>query len=81
MGATAISASVAAQSIEAGLLHAVDLPLPERQFCVPQHKTVIAIAPAMPSWPCPRRTESTHRSLALRLNGVGFEIGRYGAGH
>jgi len=34
MGATAISASVAAPSIEAGLLHPVPLALPERQFHV-----------------------------------------------
>jgi DNA-binding transcriptional LysR family regulator len=32
MGATAISASVVAPSIEAGLLHAVPLKLPDRQF-------------------------------------------------
>ncbi len=38
MGATAISASVAAPSIEAGLLHAVDLALPERHFHVLRHK-------------------------------------------
>ncbi len=38
MGATAISASVAAPSIEAGLLHAVDLPLPERHFHVLRHR-------------------------------------------
>ena len=38
MGATAISASVAAPSIEAGLLHAVDLRLPERQFHVLRHR-------------------------------------------
>ena len=38
MGATAISASVAAPSIEAGLLHAVDLALPERQFHVLRHR-------------------------------------------
>ena len=38
MGATAISASVAAPSIEAGLLHAVDLTLPERQFHVLRHR-------------------------------------------
>ena len=38
MGATAISASVAAPSIEAGLLHAVDLALPERQFRVLRHR-------------------------------------------
>ena len=38
MGATAISASVAAPSIEAGLLHAVDLALPERQFYVLRHR-------------------------------------------
>ena len=37
MGATAISASVAAPSIEAGLLHTVDLPLPERDFHVLHH--------------------------------------------
>jgi DNA-binding transcriptional LysR family regulator len=38
MGATAISASVAASSIEAGLLHRVDLGLPEREFHVIRHK-------------------------------------------
>jgi DNA-binding transcriptional LysR family regulator len=37
MGATAVSASVAAPSIEAGLLHAVPLALPERQFHVLRH--------------------------------------------
>ncbi len=37
MGATAISASVAAPSMEAGLLHAVGLPLPERDFRVLRH--------------------------------------------
>jgi DNA-binding transcriptional LysR family regulator len=37
MGATAISASVAAPSIEAGLLHVVDLALPERAFHVLRH--------------------------------------------
>ena len=37
MGATAISASAAAPSIEAGLLHAVALPLPERYFHVLRH--------------------------------------------
>jgi DNA-binding transcriptional LysR family regulator len=38
LGATAISASVAAPSIEAGLLHKVDLPLPEREFHVLRHR-------------------------------------------
>lgn len=38
MGATAISASVAAPSIEAGLLHTVDLALPERTFHVLRHE-------------------------------------------
>ena len=38
MGATAISASVAAPSIEAGLLVAVASPLPERAFVVLRHK-------------------------------------------
>ena len=38
MGATAISASVAAPSIEAGLLHAVNLALPERRFYVLRHR-------------------------------------------
>ena len=38
MGATAISASVAAPSLEAGLLHAVDLALPERRFYLLRHK-------------------------------------------
>lgn len=37
MGATAISASVAAPGIEAGLLHRVDIPLPERDFYVLRH--------------------------------------------
>jgi DNA-binding transcriptional LysR family regulator len=37
MGATAISASVAAPSIEAGLLHQVQLALPERDFNVLMH--------------------------------------------
>ncbi len=37
MGATAISASAAAPSIEAGLLHAVALALPERDFHVLRH--------------------------------------------
>lgn len=38
MGATAISASVAAPSLEAGLLHALDLTLPERDFHVLRHR-------------------------------------------
>lgn len=38
MGATAISASVAASGIEAGLLSQVHLALPERQFHVLHHK-------------------------------------------
>lgn len=37
MGATAISASVAAPSLEAGLLHQVPLTLPERDFHVLRH--------------------------------------------
>ena len=37
MGATALSASVAAASLEAGLLRPVPLPLPERAFVVLQH--------------------------------------------
>jgi len=37
MGATALSASVAAPSIEAGLLHDVGLALPERDFHVLRH--------------------------------------------
>jgi DNA-binding transcriptional LysR family regulator len=37
MGATALSASVAAPSIEAGLLHPVGLALPERDFHVLRH--------------------------------------------
>ncbi|HEY0182551.1 MAG TPA: LysR family transcriptional regulator [Rhodopila sp.] len=37
MGATAISASVAAPSLEAGLLHQVALTLPERNFSVIRH--------------------------------------------
>lgn len=37
MGATALSASVAAPSIEAGLLHQVGLTLPERAFHVLRH--------------------------------------------
>jgi DNA-binding transcriptional LysR family regulator len=38
LGATAISASVAAPSIEAGLLHQVDFPLPVREFHVLRHR-------------------------------------------
>jgi DNA-binding transcriptional LysR family regulator len=38
LGATAISASVAAPSIEAGLLHQVDFRLPEREFHVLRHR-------------------------------------------
>jgi DNA-binding transcriptional LysR family regulator len=38
LGATAISASVAAPSIEAGLLHQVDFRLPERKFHVLRHR-------------------------------------------
>jgi DNA-binding transcriptional LysR family regulator len=38
LGATAISASVAAPSIEAGLLHQVRFRLPEREFCVLRHR-------------------------------------------
>jgi DNA-binding transcriptional LysR family regulator len=37
LGATAISASVAAPSIEAGLLRQVDFTLPERYYCVLHH--------------------------------------------
>lgn len=37
MGATAISASVAAPSLEAGLLHKISIDLPERAFCVIRH--------------------------------------------
>lgn len=37
MGATAISASVASPSLEAGLLHHVQLNLPERDFLVLRH--------------------------------------------
>ncbi len=37
MGATAISASVVASSLEVGLLHQVRLPLPERDFVVIHH--------------------------------------------
>ena len=38
LGATAISASVAAPSIEAGLLQQVSFRLPERQFCALRHR-------------------------------------------
>src|SRR5260370_41655615 len=38
LGATAISASVAASSIEAGLLHQVGFRLPEREFHVLRHR-------------------------------------------
>ncbi len=38
LGATAISASVAASSIEAGLLHQVGFRLPEREFYVLRHR-------------------------------------------
>jgi DNA-binding transcriptional LysR family regulator len=37
LGATALSASVAASSIEAGLLRPVDFPLPERHFYLLRH--------------------------------------------
>lgn len=37
-GATVISASVAAPSLEAGLLHRVPLDLPERRFQVVHHR-------------------------------------------
>ena len=37
MCATAISASVAAPSIEAGLLHLVGYMLPDREFCAVRH--------------------------------------------
>jgi DNA-binding transcriptional LysR family regulator len=37
MGATALSASVAAPSLEAGLLHRVRFKLPDRDFCVLRH--------------------------------------------
>jgi DNA-binding transcriptional LysR family regulator len=39
LGATAISASVAAPSLEAGLLHQVAFPLPERWFHVLRHRS------------------------------------------
>jgi DNA-binding transcriptional LysR family regulator len=38
LGAAAMSASVAAPSLEAGLLHQVHLPLPERDFHVLRHR-------------------------------------------
>ncbi len=38
LGATVISASVAAPSLEAGLLHRVRLPLPDRPFAVLRHR-------------------------------------------
>ena len=38
MGATALSATVAAPSIEAGLLHVIPLTLPQRQFHVLRHR-------------------------------------------
>ena len=38
VGATALSASVAAASLEAGLLHHVPFPLPDRAFTVLQHR-------------------------------------------
>ena len=38
LGATAISASVAAPSLEAGLLHRVEIALPERDFHVLRHR-------------------------------------------
>jgi hypothetical protein len=37
LSATAISASVAAPSLEAGLLHQAGLTLPQRRFCVLCH--------------------------------------------
>ena len=66
LGATAISASVAAPSIESGLLHHVPFRLPEREFHVLRHSqryrsriadALLAIfAPA--SKPSPRRAKS-----------------------
>ena len=41
LGATVISASVAAPSIEAGLLHQVNFRLPEREFYVLTHRQEI----------------------------------------
>ena len=38
LGATAISASVAVPSLEAGLLQQIDFRLPEREFCVLTHR-------------------------------------------
>jgi DNA-binding transcriptional LysR family regulator len=38
LGATAISASVAAPSLEAGLLQLVAFPLPDREFHVLRHR-------------------------------------------
>ena len=38
MGATALSATVAAPSLEAGLLHGLDLVLPERDFLLVRHR-------------------------------------------
>ena len=49
--ATAISASAAAPSIEAELLHAVDLRLPERDFTILQHNcptTAVRPTPCSP---------------------------------
>ncbi|MBN8871207.1 MAG: LysR family transcriptional regulator [Rhodospirillales bacterium] len=39
LGAAALSASVAAATLEAGLLHRVPLPMPERAFHVVSHRT------------------------------------------
>jgi uncharacterized protein YjbJ (UPF0337 family) len=51
LGATAISASVAAPSIEAGLLHQVRFRLREREFNVLHHRNVIRPAPRLRCWP------------------------------
>jgi DNA-binding transcriptional LysR family regulator len=67
LGATAISASVAAPSIEAGLLHRVPVNLPERAFQVLFHRdrppsraaeALLALVPAAPSLR-PRRADGS----------------------
>jgi DNA-binding transcriptional LysR family regulator len=67
LGATAISASVAAPSLEAGLLHRVRFNLPEREFHVVRHLTRRrnGAADALLSMVTPRLPDSrVHRSSA-----------------
>jgi DNA-binding transcriptional LysR family regulator len=59
LGATAISASVAAPSIEAGLLHQVAFRLPEREFHVlrrwERYRSPVGLLRPRGQWPRGRR--------------------------